>query len=270
MLTLPLLIIVRSCRDRGTTGNMATPGSKQQGKELHQLKLTLTKYPRTTSVKVPTPTKQHPTKVGTVVSPTYQNSPPTKVLKLSDVLSLPVSDQVTSPTRTKTISTGISHQTSVVHPPTSKSPKQQHVLTMTSEPVTVKSPTRKRPIVVGSPTQVKQIRQQQQQLLSVNPVVAKSPKAKTMDGRKGELPSIKPKPPPLKLIVVEEETKKVPKHSKKSQSILPTSRVRTIMKTNIKSSTSDGPLNIGQDSVAVISKATVRSKNSCNTFLLVC
>jgi hypothetical protein len=48
------------------------------------------------------------------------------------------------------------------------------------------------------------------------------------------------------------------KHKKSSsQSILPTSRVRTIMKTNIKSSTSDGPLNIGQDSVAVISKATV-------------
>ena len=65
---------------------------------------------------------------------------------------------------------------------------------------------------------------------------------------------MKHKPPPLKLMVQPDPVKR---QSKKSQSILPTYRVRTIMKTNIKSSTSDGPLNIGQDAVAVVSKATV-------------
>ena len=241
---------------------MATPTSKQQqAKELHQLKLKLTKDPRATSVKVLTPTKQHPTKAEATSSPVYPAPPAAKILKLADVLSLAVANQGTSHAHTKTIPLkGTSqHILSASHPPTIRSPKQ-HVVIVPSEPVTVKSPARKRPIVVGSPQQVKQMRQQQ--MLSGSAAVAsRSPKAKPTEVKRGELLSVKPKPPPLKL-VVEEGTKK--KSSTKSQSILPTSRVRTIMKTNIKSSTSDGQLQIGQDSVAVISKATVCASSSCN------
>ena len=44
---------------------------------------------------------------------------------------------------------------------------------------------------------------------------------------------------------------------KRQQVILPVTRIKTIMKTNVKSSQSS--LNVGQDSVMVIAKATVSS-----------
>ena len=237
---------------------MATP---KQGKELHQLKLKLTKDPRATTVKPPTPTKQSPPKIGTVSISDQPKAPAAKVLKLSDVIIVPARNPSTRSLPTKpasksTTATSVTQQPSVAHPPTVKSPRQQQV-TLISPPIVVKSPRKKQTVLVN-PQVVKQVKQQ---VTLVNPVVVKSPsKARQqpalISGGEG---STKHKPPPLNLVVVRPEPKQASKRQNKrsSQSILPTSRVRTIMKTNIKSSSSDGPLNIGQDSVAVISKATV-------------
>ena len=233
--------------------------NKQQGKELHQLKLKLTKDPRATTVKIPTPTKHFPGKPGSTSSTNSPNAPAAKVLKLSDVLSLPITNPETLASgklTTKSLTAITQLPSAAVQPPAVKSPKQQTVLM--SEPVVVpvvvptKSPRKKQTMLVIPP----QLKQAKQQLSLTSPVVVKSPKIK-QHVNVGET-STKLKPPPLKLVIHSEPKRQ----SKKSQTILPTYRVRTIMKTNIKSSTSDGPLNIGQDSVAVVSKATVSTLGS--------
>lgn len=230
--------------------------NKQQGKELHQLKLKLTKDPRATTVKIPTPTKYFPGKPGSTSHTNSPNAPAAKVLKLSDVLSLPITNPVALiPAKLTSRSPTVISQLppAAVQPPAVKSPKQQPTVLM-SEPVVVpvvvptKSPRKKQTMLVIPPP----LKQAKQQLSSASPVVVKSPKIKQQVVTVEET-STKLKPPPLKLVIQSEPKRQ----SKKSQTILPTYRVRTIMKTNIKSSTSDGPLNIGQDSVAVISKATV-------------
>ena len=246
---------------------MATP---KPGRELHQLKLKLTKDPRATTVKLPTPTKQHPpVSVGTTSSSDQPRAPAAKVLKLSDVIIVPAKSPGAPPVPIKhvpikpafkaTSATNTSQQssTATVRPQTVKSPKQQQVI-LISPPTVIKSPKKKQTVLVNPQVQ----KQVKQQAASANPIVIKSPQKARPPGllaAAGGEASTKHKPPPL---VLQPEPKKESKQkSKKSstQSILPTSRVRTIMKTNIKSSTSDGPLNISQDSVAVISKATVSS-----------
>lgn len=244
---------------------MATP---KPGRELHQLKLKLTKDPRATTVKLPTPTKQHPpVNVGTTSSSDQPRAPAAKVLKLSDVIIVPAKSQGTPPVSAikhvpikpafkSPTATNTSQQSATAHPQTIKSPKQQQI-SLISPPIVVKSPKKKQTVLVN-PQVLKQIKQQAS---SANPIVIKSPQKARPPGllAAGGEGSTKHKPPPL---VLQPEPKKESKQKSKkssSQSILPTSRVRTIMKTNIKSSTSDGPLNISQDSVAVISKATVCS-----------
>ena len=228
---------------------MANP--KPQGRELHQLKLKLTKDPRTANFKIQTPTKQHQSKPGCVSSPDCPKAPSTKVLKLSEVLSMPVTTPIPLTIPTKPVSKGATvvtqHSSAAPRPQTVKSPKPQQQRIFASEPVViVKSPRKKQTVVVSPPQQKQQIKQQ---LSSSGPVVVKSPKSRqSMVTASGEVPS-KHKP-----------RMEAQPESKKQQSILPNSRVRTIMKTNIKSSTSDGPLNVGQDSVAIISKATVCSQ----------
>ena len=247
---------------------MATP---KQGRELHQLKLKLTKDPRATTVKLPTPTKQHPPmSVGNTSSSDQPRAPAAKVLKLSDVIIVPAKTPGTPPVCTKNVSikpafkaasaTSISQQSSTARLQTVKSPKQQQV-TLIAPPVVVKSPKKKQTVLV-TPQVLKQIKQQ---AASANPVVIKSPQKARPPGlltAAGGEGSTKHKPPPLVLQPEPKQESKQKSKKSSSQSILPTSRVRTIMKTNIKSSTSDGPLNIGQDSVAVIGKATVSS--SCS------
>ena len=250
---------------------MATP---RQGKELHQLKLKLTKDPRATTAKLPTPTKQHPpVNVATMSTSNQPRAPATKVLKLSDVIVIPAKSPGTPPVSTKTVPTksaskaptagNASQQPSTARPQTLKSPKQQQV-TLISPPIVVKSPRKKQTVLVNpqvlpNPQALKQVKQPG---ASANPIVIKSPqKAQPPGLAAGGEGSTKHKPPPLVLQAEPKHESKKQSKKSSSQSILPTSRVRTIMKTNIKSSTSDGPLNIGQDSVAVISKATV-----CLTF----
>lgn len=237
---------------------MATPKS---GRELHQLKLKLTKDPRATTVKLPTPTKQHPpVQVVTTSSSDQPRAPAAKVLKLSDVIIVPAKSPGAPPVSTKHIpikaatAANISQQSSTAYLQTVKSPKQQQV-TLISPPVVVKSPKKKQAMLVN-PQVLKQIKQQ---AASTNPIVIKSPQKVRPPGllAAGGEGSTKHKPPPLVLKPQPKQESKQKHKKSSSQSILPTSRVRTIMKTNIKSSTSDGPLNIGQDSVAVISKATV-------------
>ena len=242
---------------------MATP---KQGKELHQLKLKLTKDPRATSIKLPTPTKQHPGKLETASSPdgsvSQPKAPAAMVMKLSEG-SMPGANPVTPSPPTKSTSKSPSailsmpsatkQQSSTTHPATNtaivvKSQKQQQQ-TLMIPPLVVKSP-RKRQATIVTPPVVKKLKHQ---LSSANPVVVKSKMQQQAVLMTAELSS-KHKPAPLNLVVVQPEPKQQPK---RPQSILPTSRVRTIMKTNIKSSSSEGPLNISQDSVAVISKATV-------------
>ena len=80
---------------------MATP---KPNRELHQLKLKLTKDPRATTVKLPTPTKQHPPmQVGTTSSSDQPRAPAAKVLKLSDVIIVPARSPGTPPVSTKHI-----------------------------------------------------------------------------------------------------------------------------------------------------------------------
>ena len=248
---------------------MATP---KQGKELHQLKLKLTKDPRATTAKLPTPTKQHPpVSMATTSTSSQPRAPATKVLKLSDVIIIPAKSPSTPPVSTKHVPSkpaskaptamNTSQQPSTARPQTVRSPKQQQV-TLISPPIIVKSPRKKQtvlvnPQVLANPQVLKQVKQQ---AASANPIVIKSPQKARPPGlaARGE-GSTKHKPPPLVLQPEPKHESKQQKKKSSSQSILPTSRVRTIMKTNIKSSTSDGPLNISQDSVAVISKATVCS-----------
>ena len=242
---------------------MATP---KPGKELHQLKLKLTKDPRATTVKLPTPTKQHPPgHLGTTSSSDQPRAPAAKVLKLSDVVIVPAKSQGTPPVPTKHVpikpafkaatATSVTQQSSAACPQTVKLPKQQQQVTLISPPI-VKSPKKKMMLV--NPQVLKQVKQQ---AASANPIVIKSPQKARPPGllAAGGEASTKHRPPPLVLQPQPKQESKQKHKKSSSQSILPTSRVRTIMKTNIKSSTSDGPLNISQDSVAVISKATVSS-----------
>ena len=231
--------------------------NKQQGKDLHQLKLKLTKDPRATTVKIPTPTKHFPDNPGSTSNTNSPNAPAAKVLKLSDVFSLPITNPETlAPAKlTSKSPTAISQLPSTaVQPPAVKSPQTVLMNKPVVVPVVVptKSPRKKQTMLVIPPP----LKQTKQQLSLASPIVVKSPKIKQVV-TVGET-STKLKPPPLKLVIQSESKRQ----SKKSQTILPTYRVRTIMKTNIKSSTSDGPLNIGQDSVAVISKATVSTVGS--------
>ena len=295
---------------------MATP---KPGKELHQLKLKLTKDPRATTVKLPTPTKQHPPgHLGATSSSDQPRAPAAKVLKLSDVIVVPAKSPGTPPVPTKHVpikpafkavtATSVTQQSSTAFPQTVKLPKQQQQVTLVSPPIVVKSPKKKtmlvnpqvlkqvkqqaasaNPVDIKSPQKVhpqvlKQVKQQaasanpivikspqkvhpqvlkqvKQQAASANPIVIKSPQKARPPGllAAGGEASTKHKPPPLVLQPQPKQESKQKHKKSSSQSILPTSRVRTIMKTNIKSSTSDGPLNISQDSVAVISKATVSS-----------
>ena len=267
---------------------MATP---KPGKELHQLKLKLTKDPRATTVKLPTPTKQHPPgRLETTSSSDQPRAPAAKVLKLSDVIIVPAKSPGTPPVPTKHVpikpafkaatATSVTQQSSTACPQTVKLPKQQQQVTLVSPPIVVKSPKKKtilvnpqvlkqvkqqaasaNPIDIKSPQKVhpQVLKQVKQQAASANPVVIKSPQKARPPGvlAAGGEASTKHKPPPLVLQPQPKQESKQKHKKSSSQSILPTSRVRTIMKTNIKSSTSDGPLNISQDSVAVISKATV-------------
>ena len=252
---------------------MSTP---KQAKELHQLKLKLTKDPRAVKIKLPSPINQNPpVNVETTSVSDQPRAPAAKVLKLSDVVIIPAKKAAThsastthipikpapvNPSAKTPVATNVAQHQPATNPMTAVKSPRQHQVTLVNQASVVKLPRKSQSLLVN--TQV--LKQVKQKASLINPVVTKSPpkvhpasRARlTTEGGEG---STKHKPPPLSLNIVLKEPKQQPKQKAKmsSQSILPTSRVRTIMKTNIKSSSSDGPLNISQDSVAVIGKATV-------------